>query len=150
MCRDVDFEFFGTAVTKCFSHTPLTGNATSRFGQCYDGANAAATAAWPPPTPFGATAAELVNVAESPKGIFCKCSQTFMRLMRPYISYIKWAGIAVMLVFAAVLFACVILWKVKGANQSKHTRGGSIAEDEAKWSKNGGVEFHNVNSLAQP
>lgn len=114
-CLDIDFDFLGAAINTCYeSSGPFDTRAGTVFTACYEGAEAE----WPAPSPRY----DLDYVAISAKGIFCKCSQSMMQLIRPYFNYVKWVAICIVIFFAAVFVACAYLCcakKVEEPNKKK-------------------------------
>lgn len=144
-CSAAGFSFIGTAVNMCLTASPLdTTGSTSAAGvatgspyyQCYEGKDQQARAAWVPKFPITPPA----PAVGSPKGVFCQCSSALMDQLKPYMDYIKWVGIAIVVFFGLVFLSCCYLMCCAKRAPKEQPMGG------------GGVQFTNVGSqgLAQP
>lgn len=102
-CQDTQFSFLGENVNMCLL-SPSATNATagSGFYECYDTTN------WPS-TPTPVTDANLLQVLNQPKGIFCACAETIVDRFLGHFKYTKYIDIALGAFFLLVFISCCYL-----------------------------------------
>jgi len=113
-CTDSDFQNLGSILNDvCYTtdNAPLMVNATvsSAFHQCYTGDY---LKGWRAPVSLGSTSnpssALVLRVLNTPKGLFCACSSTFINeYILPYVKNAKFVAIGVF-VFFFFAFACCL------------------------------------------
>lgn len=124
-CTNRDFSFLGKAIDTCFKAGPvdISGSAYaneldstfprwaptgSPFFVCYHGKDSESSRAWPMPV-YELDDANTVLAVSTPKGIFCQCSGALMDELRPYLQYMKWIYVGVVVFLLIVVVVCCYL-----------------------------------------
>lgn len=114
-CGNSDFGFMDDTIDAAFVGLNAMGglNATqgSMFYHCYV-AEDGTFPTWPGEDIDGnaiaLTSATLLTVLNTPKGLFCACSDVLIdKYILPYLAWAKWVAIAVCVFFLLVLAACI-------------------------------------------
>lgn len=102
-CGNADYASVQTFVNQNCLAGPVDASASSAYYECY-----ADTSWWAPAsTSSGEVPTDPDTTLDSPKGIFCQCSDEIVDFFNQYFTLGKWIAIGVSVFFLLVFIACL-------------------------------------------